>query len=139
VILFNLKCHNNHIFEGWFRDNAAFEEQTSARKIACPICGSQQTDKAVMAPRIGKGGASEDETTTRQAAMTLRAMAEVRRKVEENCEYVGDRFAEEARRIHHGESERQGIYGEATDQEADELTEEGIRFSRIPWVPRHQS
>jgi hypothetical protein len=138
VILFDLKCRNDHLFEGWFRDGAAFDEQTAGRKIACPICSSRKIAKAVMAPRIGKGSVEEAGEATRKVAVAMRGLAELRRKVEENCDYVGDRFAEEARRIHGGESDRHGIYGEATDEEAGELVEEGIEFARIPWVPRHQ-
>ncbi len=138
MILFDLKCRNDHVFEGWFRDGAAFDEQTSARKIACPICSSRKVAKAVMAPRIGKGPAEAVGEATRKTAVAMRGLAELRRKIEENCDYVGDRFAAEARRIHEGESDRQGIYGEATDEEAGELAEEGVEFARIPWVPRHQ-
>ena len=68
-----------------------------------------------------------------------RQLTELRAKVEANCDYVGGKFAEEARRIHHGEVERRDIYGEATDDEARELNEEGVEFARIPWLPRHDS
>ncbi|KAA0686961.1 DUF1178 family protein [Azospirillum brasilense] len=79
------------------------------------------------------------EVRERFAAEVMRQLTEIRRTVEESCDYVGDRFAEEARRIHYGETDPRGIYGEATDKEADELKEEGVTFGRIPWLPRTNS
>jgi hypothetical protein len=75
----------------------------------------------------------------KEMAEMKRQLTELRAKVEANCDYVGGKFAEEARRIHHGEVERRDIYGEATDDEARELHEEGVEFARIPWLPRHDS
>jgi hypothetical protein len=72
-------------------------------------------------------------------AEVMRQLTEVRRSVEKNCDYVGDRFAEEARRIHYGETDPRGIYGEASDEEVSELHEEGVTFHRIPWIPRTDS
>ncbi|WP_188258896.1 DUF1178 family protein [Azospirillum tabaci] len=79
------------------------------------------------------------ELRERFAAEVMRQLTEIRRTVETNCDYVGDRFAEEARRIHYGETDPRGIYGEATDKEAEELKEEGVTFGRIPWLPRTNS
>lgn len=93
-----------------------------------------------MAPRIGKGaGEAPREDVSKELAEMRRQLQELRAKVESNCDYVGDRFAEEARRIHHGEIAKRDIYGEASDGEARELQEEGIEFARIPWLPRHDS
>lgn len=80
-----------------------------------------------------------DEARQRFAAEMMRQLTEMRRKVEENCDYVGDRFAEEARRIHYGEADPRGIYGEASDKEVEELQDEGVTFHRIPWLPRTNS
>ena len=79
------------------------------------------------------------EVRERFAAEVMRQLTDIRRTVEGNCDYVGDRFAEEARRIHYGETDPRGIYGEATDKEAEELKEEGVTFGRIPWLPRTNS
>jgi hypothetical protein len=139
VILFDLRCAKEHVFEGWFRDSEAYEDEVRARRIACPVCSSRKVEKAPMAPRIGKGERAVEpaaEERTRRAAISLRELAELRRHVEANCDYVGERFAEEARRIHHGETERRDIYGEATAEESDALRGEGVKFARIPWVPR---
>lgn len=139
MIVFSLRCAESHEFEGWFRDNAAYEAQQAEGGIACPYCGGTRIGKAPMAPRIGKSG--EDKARTRQAllAEAHRKLAELRRHVEENCEYVGERFAAEARRIHGGETERRDIYGEATADEAESLADEGIPVTPLPWPARTDS
>lgn len=131
MILFTLRCASGHEFEGWFRDGETFEAQQKAAEIACPNCGATQVDKALMAPRIGR---SRDKGPPMSPAQMRAALLELRRQVETNCDYVGERFAEEARKIHYGEVDPHGIYGEATTAESRELTEEGISFGRIPWV-----
>ncbi len=131
MILFTLRCADGHEFEAWFRDGDGYEAQQKAGEITCPECGSQQVEKAVMAPAIGRSR----NTPALSPAQMRAALVELRRQVETNCDYVGERFAEEARRIHYGEIDAHGIYGEATDNESRELAEEGIEFGRIPWVP----
>lgn len=138
MILFELRCGAGHGFEAWFRNGATYEGQAAAREIVCPICGDTCIEKAPMAPRIAKSRG--DEEAARQAkGEIMRQFAELRRRVEESCDYVGDRFAEEARRIHYGEIDQRAIYGEATEAETTELAEEGIAFSTIPWVPTTNS
>jgi hypothetical protein len=141
MILFDLKCGEGHVFEAWFRNSGAYDAQAAAREIACPVCGDIRIAKAPMAPRIGKSRqeVEKTETAAQRRAEVMRDLVELRRKVEENCDYVGDRFAEEARRIHYGEVEERGIYGEATEAETTELKEEGIEVGRIPWVPTTNS
>ena len=129
MILFTLRCSAGHEFEAWFRDGAAYEAQAAADEVACPECGETTVVKAPMAPSVARTRAEPSPAEVRRALQTLR------RHVETNCDYVGDKFAEEARKIHKGESERKGIYGEATPQESRELAEEGIEVARIPWVP----
>jgi hypothetical protein len=155
MILFELQCRRDHSFEGWFRDNAAYEAQETAHEIVCPTCGDTRVRKAMMAPRIGKGGrapqpaavAAEPEATddnpkvpaktvAEQARELRRQLLELRTKIEADCDYVGPRFAEEARRIHYGETERHNIYGEASKKDAEALAEEGIEFGTVPWLPR---
>lgn len=142
MILFNLRCAREHVFEGWFHNGDAYEEQFQSRTISCPVCGSRKVEKAPMAPRIGKGG--EKDVTRQQgdaekAGQLMTALRELRSKIESESDYVGERFAEEARRIHYGEVETRSIHGESTDAQAEELREEGIPFARIPWVPRQDS
>jgi hypothetical protein len=139
MILFDLRCTKGHVFEAWFRDNASFDRQAKAGAVDCPACGSRKIEKAPMAPRIGKGSEVSRQQVATELAEMKRQLLELRTKVEANCDYVGGNFAEEARRIHYGEVEHRDIYGEATDEEAKELTEEGIEFARIPWAQRHDS
>ena len=131
MILFTLRCARGHEFEGWFRDGDGFEAQQKSGEIACPECGDTSVEKAVMAPRLGR---SRQASPPISAAQFRAALLELRRQVETNCDYVGSRFAEEARRIHYGEIDAHGIYGEATEEESQGLADEGIKFGRIPWI-----
>ena len=132
MILFKLRCAAEHEFEAWFRDGAAYERQAGRGEIACPDCGNSVIEKAPMAPRVAR----QDRTpATPPSPAQLRHMLQaVRRHVETSCENVGDRFAEEARAIHRGETEARGIYGDATQDESQALADEGIEVARIPWV-----
>jgi hypothetical protein len=132
MILFNLRCAEGHDFEAWFKNGAAYE-QRAAGAIECPLCGSTEVTKAPMAPRIARSRDEGERTRTVQAEVS-RQLSNLRQAVEQNCDYVGPRFAEEARRIHYGESKPRDIYGEASTTEAEELREEGVAFKRIPWV-----
>ncbi|MGQ9365466.1 DUF1178 family protein [Azospirillum sp. ST 5-10] len=138
MILFQLKCTSDHRFDVWFRDGAAYEAQVADGAIACPDCGDTAVTKAPMAPRIAKSNPA-DEGRRQVQAEALRQLAALRRAVEENCDYVGDRFAEEARRIHYGEVESRGIYGEASADDVAELTEEGVSVRAIPWLRQTNS
>jgi hypothetical protein len=146
MMLFKLKCAAEHEFDGWFRDNAAYDRQRVRGQIACPTCGSAAVEKALMAPRLGRSRpepvaaapAPRSDKPAGEApspAMLRQALQELRRHVESHCDYVGERFADEARRIHRGDAEARGIYGEASDSEASALADEGIEVARIPWVP----
>lgn len=162
MIVFTLKCRDGHEFETWFRDGAAYERQARRGLVTCPDCGSTQVEKAPMAPRLGRSSKSEPashhasdapadaapEATTAAPAVPdrpptpaefRRALQVLRRHVEANCENVGKRFAEEARRIHKGEAKARGIYGDATPTEAKKLAEDGIEIAAIPWVPSNDA
>ncbi len=161
MILYDLKCRKNHVFETWFRDSASYDEQVEAGAIACPTCGSRKVEKALMAPRLSRSGRTRDAARqsgedkarggpggkmamravkeTAEAAEVMGKLRELRKNVEENCDYVGGEFAEEARKIHYGEEDPRSIYGETSDKQAEELHEEGVTFSRIPWAPRRDS
>lgn len=131
MILFTLRCAAGHQFDAWFRDGDGFEAQQKAAEIACPDCGDRNIEKALMAPNIGR---SHKNTPPLSPAQMRAALLELRRQVETNCDYVGERFAEEARKIHYGEVNPRGIYGKATGEESRELADEGISFGRIPWI-----
>jgi hypothetical protein len=135
MIHFSLRCAAGHEFEAWFRNGAAYEKQAKTGRIACPECGGVEVEKAPMAPRLAKS-APRGEVSPAEMRRALRAL---RADVEANCEHVGPRFAEEARRIHYGETARRSIYGESTPSEAKELADEGIEVGRIPWVPNEDA
>ncbi|MGF1593289.1 MAG: DUF1178 family protein [Kiloniellaceae bacterium] len=150
MIVFDLKCRKDHVFEAWFPDSASFAEQAAGGKVLCPVCGSRKVTKALMAPNLagGKGRAAGTERPDGQAAShpdsekageLRRLLRDLRDHVEKNCDYVGDRFAEEARRIHYGEADARGIYGETSEAESNALKDEGIEVARVPWLPRENS
>ncbi len=140
MIKYTVRCADGHDFEGWFKDSATFEAQAASGDIECPLCGNAQVARAPMAPRIAKSrgkAAGVAESHAREVAeKILEAVRSIRKDVEANCDYVGEEFADEARRIHYGEAEERGIYGEATTEEAQELDEEGIPVYRLPTPPR---
>jgi hypothetical protein len=135
MILFKLKCSAEHEFEGWFRDGATYERQAKRGLIDCPTCGDSAIEKAPMAPRLARSATPEKAPTPPSPEQMRRMLQQVRRHVETTCDYVGERFAEEARRIHHGQADARGIYGEASDAESRALADEGIEVARLPWVP----
>ena len=134
MILFKLKCGAEHQFDGWFRDGATYERQSKRGLIACPTCGDTAVEKAPMAPRVARS-APEKAPTPPSPEQLHRMLQRLRRHVEATCDYVGERFAEEARRIHSGDADARGIYGEASDAESRALADEGIEVARLPWVP----
>lgn len=141
MIVFDLKCNNDHEFESWFQNTEAFEKLSKAKQVACPVCGDTKISKALMAPAVSGSKKKGDEKmavssqAAQQMGQYMAAVKELREQVEQNCDYVGEKFPEEARKIHYGETETRNIYGEATDSEAEELNEEGIEFQRVPWTP----
>jgi len=136
MIVFDLKCGKGHVFEAWFPDSAGFEAQRTDGKVICPVCGDNGCEKAIMAPNIAVPRGDGEARRKAAAVEMWQQLGQLRRKVEENCEYVGERFAEEARKIHYGETDKRDIYGEATADEAKSLKDEGVEFGLIPWVPR---
>ncbi|HVI90824.1 MAG TPA: DUF1178 family protein [Dongiaceae bacterium] len=138
MILYQLQCQKEHQFETWFKDGQTCDKQLARKSVECPVCGSKSVSKALMAPRIagGEKARSEQKQMAIAAAEMKRQLQEIRAQVEDNCDYVGDRFAEEARKIHYGETEARGIYGDASDDDFQELNDEGIEVARIPWLPR---
>ncbi len=149
MILFDLQCAKKHVFESWFKDSAAYERQAKRGLVTCPYCGSSKVEKALMAPRLAGTKKSRKKAldvaalpavvaanpATEKAAELHRKLAQLREHIETNFDPVGDRFAEEARKIHYGESEQRNIYGRTTAEEAQELAEEGVEFAPVPWLP----
>jgi hypothetical protein len=131
LIVYRLRCGDSHEFEGWFKDSHAFDAQAASGKVICPICGGRKVEKAVMAPAIA-GARKTDLTAPDNLRKMRQFMSGLRKYVRENAEYVGPRFAEEARKIHYGEAEDRQIYGEATVKDAVELVEEGVEVAPLP-------
>lgn len=169
MIVYQLRCDNGHEFEAWFRDGATYDQQAKDGDIGCPHCSNTTISKAVMAPniatrrtisddidrsravdRVSDAGRLTDSNTgpnlniaeirAREVAeKILEAVGRIGEQVIENCDDVGDEFATEARRIHYGDAEERGIYGRATEKEAEELDDEGIEFHRLPRIRRRDS
>ncbi|KQZ14645.1 hypothetical protein ASD44_11640 [Mesorhizobium sp. Root554] len=137
MIRFSLICEREHEFEAWFRSNDDFDAQKKRGLVDCPSCGSHKVEKALMAPAVSTSRKQEKVALAvgdeqRKMMAQLKALSE---KVRENSEYVGEKFAEEARKIHFGETDARGIYGEATLDEAKGLAEDGVEFMPLPIFP----
>lgn len=128
----NLRCAHDHRFEGWFGSDADFESQSSRGLVGCPTCGDAAVSKLPSAPRLNVSGLKEEEAAPdRVAAMQAAAMQAVQRLMA-RTEDVGERFPEEARRIHYGEAQARGIRGQASSEDAQALREEGIEVVSLP-------
>ena len=145
--VFDLQCVQGHAFEGWFSSEDDFQQQLSTGFLTCPMCGEAHVVKLPSAPRLNLSGASErplPQTVDTQATATGEPVASLPpqalqaawlhmvRRVMANTEDVGQRFAEEARRMHYGESESRGIRGQATPEQTEELLDEGIAVMPLP-------
>jgi hypothetical protein len=153
MIHYQLLCDQDHEFDGWFNDSAGFEKQAKRGLIECPTCGASKIRRAMMAPAVSTRDAPEPKPPVPvqqvlppappsmpaggmpMPARLIAMLQRMRAEVEKNCDYVGPGFAQEARKIHRGEAEQRGIYGETTPDEAETLAEEGIEVHGIPWVP----
>ena len=138
MISFNMTCSEGHEFGGWFPSSASFDKQVKKKQISCPTCGDTVVSKSVMAPAVA-AKSEVKETRKAKAAKVREMLSEVRDHIEKNFDDVGDEFPEEARRIYYGESEARDIYGNASDDEAEELADEGVPVGRVPWVKRPNS
>ena len=136
MIRYALACEAGHEFEGWFSASADYDDQSARGLIACPVCDSREVRKQIMAPAISAATRRDDAPSPQaQRAMMAEMMTRVRRHVETNFDYVGDRFAAEARAIHAGKSEDRGIYGEASPDEVKALVEDGVPVAPLPPEP----
>jgi hypothetical protein len=139
VIRYALACDQDHDFEGWFSRSSDFGDQAARGLIECPVCGSREVRKQIMAPAVAgakkRGDALPADAGGAKRAMMMEAMARVRAHVTDTFDYVGDAFAREARAIHEGKSEERGIYGEATPAEVKGLVEDGVPVAALPPEP----
>lgn len=140
MIKFSLKCAKDHIFESWFQSSEAFDKLQKAGLVSCEVCGAPEVRKSLMAPpvRTAKGKAQSPEQerplSTAQSPEEA-ALAKMRKHVEDNSEYVGLKFAAEARKMHEDGTKRRAIWGEAKPEEAKKLIEEGVPVAPLPFMP----
>ncbi|MEZ6030100.1 MAG: DUF1178 family protein [Hyphomonadaceae bacterium] len=127
MIRYSLACVGEHEFEAWFSDSKAYDRQRKRRQVACPVCGSTEVHKQIMAPMVR----SSDKAVPAEVA-AAKVAAEIRQHIADTHDYVGDRFADEARSMYYGESEHRPVWGEVTADEARELHEEGVPAMPLP-------
>ncbi|WP_323786174.1 DUF1178 family protein [Thalassovita sp.] len=152
MIQYSLKCAQDHRFDSWFQSAEAFDKLNTAGLVTCSICGSSDVEKAIMAPRVRPSrntqSAQPDTPSTTPlpddapnpslstpANPAEQALAELKRKIEETSEYVGDKFVREARAMHTGDAPERSIYGEARIDEAKQLIDEGVPLTPLHFVP----
>jgi hypothetical protein len=145
LIRYTLCCEAGHTFESWFNNSTAFDRQAARGLVTCPMCGSAKVEKAIMAPALSGGReapAPEPEPEKTPVAIVSKEEVDLRKKLKElrdhivkSADYVGEKFPEEARRMHYGEIEHRSIYGEASPDAAKSLADEGIEFHPLPRLP----
>lgn len=149
MIQYSLKCPEGHAFDSWFQSAAAFEKLSGAGLVSCAVCGRTEVEKAIMAPRVrparnattpGQDAPQPpDGALSRPANPAEQALADLRKKIEANSDYVGGNFAAEARAIHAGDAPERPIYGEAKPEEAKSLIEDGVPVAPLPFIPERKT
>lgn len=146
MIQYSLKCAEGHKFDSWFQSASAFEKLEKSGMLTCAVCGSTHVEKAIMTPRVrpARSATAEPKPTdggalTESVTPQEQAVAEIRRKVEENSDYVGSNFAAEARAMHDGDAPERSIYGEAKIEEARALVEDGVPVAPLPFMPSRKT
>ena len=136
MIQFTLKCENDHRFESWFKSAEAFDKLHRTGMVSCIVCGSTDVEKALMAPKVRD---SRTRVAAQPPEVVEQALAEIKKHVETNSEYVGMNFAREARDIHDGSAPERSIYGEAKPEEARKLIEDGVPVAPLPFRPSRKT
>lgn len=142
MIQYALKCKDGHSFDSWFQSAAAYDALKVSGHLSCAVCGTDQVEKAIMAPRV----AAKQQDTAETAPVlhnpktdVEKAMEDLRRKVEESSDYVGEKFADEARAMHLGDKPERSIYGEARLDQARDLIEDGVPLMPLPFRPKQKT
>jgi hypothetical protein len=146
MIKFTLKCEEDHSFESWFQSGEAFEKLASAGHVTCAVCGSGKVQKSLMAPRVRPArnavvpaDAAQPMALSAPQSKAEVALAEMRKQVEENSDYVGGGFAKEARDMHLGDAPERSIYGTASAEQAKSLIEDGVPVMPLPFIPKENA
>ena len=136
MIKYILKCKNKHEFESWFLNSFEFEKLKEKKLIKCIFCKSQNVEKSIMSPGILGSSKKEDKNflTNEEFIKVKKDLLRIRKFVEKNFEFVGDRFPQEVRNLYYDKKEEKNIYGTATTEEKNELREEGIELTTVPWI-----
>jgi hypothetical protein len=154
MIRYALVCGDGHSFESWFQSSAAYDKQAKQKLVTCPICGTHKVEKEIMSPRLagtrnreslpspapqaadaGGGDKAPVAMISPQERALRSKLKELRDHITKNADYVGQKFPDEARKMHYGEADHRSIYGEASPEEARKLHEEGIEFHPLPVLP----
>ena len=137
MIKYNLKCKNKHEFESWFLDSKEFEKLKSKKMIECIYCKSKQVDKSIMSPIVlNKDEKIKKDKSLENFKKVKKELFKIRKFVEKNFENVGKDFPQEVRNVYYNKRENKNIYGHTTQEQAEELKEEGIDIASIPWVDK---
>jgi len=137
MIKYNLKCKNKHEFESWFADSKEFEKLRLKKLIECVFCKTKSVEKSIMSPRVlNKEEEINNNKKNKEIEKVHKDLLKIRDFVEKNFKYVGNDFPREVRSIYYDENKNKNIYGNATQEEIEELSEEGIELATIPWVDK---
>jgi|TARA_B100001741_G_scaffold284470_1_gene260039 hypothetical protein len=138
VIKYNLKCENKHEFESWFADSKEFDRLKKKRLIECIFCRSKKVEKSIMAPSVAniKSQKNQKQISSLEMKNFKKDLIKLRKFVEKNFEYVEKNFANKVREVYYDKKSKKNIYGSATEEEKEELKEEGINLVNIPWVDK---
>ena len=139
MISFSLKCAEGHSFDSWFQSSAAFDKLHAAGLVSCAICGISDVSKQIMAPRVSTARSKADKPLSAPQSPAEQALADMRRKVEENSEDVGMSFAKEARAMHDGDTPERAIYGQAKPEDAKKLLDDGVPVLPLPFMPTRKT
>ena len=134
MIKYILKCNKNHEFESWFSDSNEFEKLQQKKLIECIFCHSQKISKSIMSPRIINRNIEKNKINEQNLIQVKKNLLNIKKFVKKNFDYVGDEFTQEVRKIYYNKSKDRNIYGFVTDKDSQELIEEGIELTSIPWV-----
>ena len=137
MIKYILKCNNKHEFESWFSNSNEYEKLKKKRLIECIFCHSKQVQKSIMSPQISNSLSNKNKDLVEKEVNSVKKeLIKIREFVEKNFEFVGDKFAKKVRDVYYDKSKKKNIYGTTTEEEREELKEEGIELNTIPWIDK---
>mgnify|MGYP006107283415 CR=1 FL=1 len=140
MIVYLLKCKNMHEFESWFSSSTEYDQLRKKNLIECIFCGSKKIEKSIMSPNIvGKKDKIDNRFDSREFIKIKKKMQEIKKFVEKNFEFVGDKFTREVREIYYDNKKNKNIYGTVSFKEREELDEEGIELTSIPWIKNKEN